>query len=210
VAAQVGFTLGDTTGTHQLGLPNGLDVVPGATPINLYSVPNTLTYQSTSPLIIVTYAEVEFLKAEAEERGWVTGTPAVDYALGQAAAIQQMSLYNAAFTPTAGEVLAYQTANPYPSGGTLDQKLNQIYTEMWILMATTYNGMEGWTDWRRTGYPALTPVNYAGNATGGTIPRRLIYPIEQITLDAAGYKQATTHMGGDLFTTKMWWDGGNK
>jgi len=35
---------------------------------------------------IVTYAEVEFLKAEAEERGWVTGTPAVDYALGQAAA----------------------------------------------------------------------------------------------------------------------------
>jgi hypothetical protein len=70
--------------------------------------------------------------------------------------------------------------------------------------------MEGWADWRRTGYPALTPVNYAGNATGGTIPRRLIYPLEEITLNAAAYKAAVAHMGGDLFTTKMWWDGGTK
>ena len=70
--------------------------------------------------------------------------------------------------------------------------------------------MEGWADWRRTGYPILTPVNYTGNSTGGTIPRRLIYPLEQVTLDAAAYKAAVSHMGGDLFTTKVWWDGGNK
>lgn len=213
IASQVGFTLGDTAGADQIGLPNGLDVVPGALTINNYSVPNTLTYASTAPLMIVTYAEVEFLKAEAEERGWVSGTPATDYALGQAAAIQQMASYNAAFTPTAGEIAAYQAQNPYPAGalGTnMAAKMNQIYTEMWILMAETYNGMEGWSDWRRTGYPALTPVNYAGNATGGTIPRRLIYPPEEITLDAQGYSTAVKHMGGDLFTTKIWWDGGNK
>jgi len=208
-ASQVGLTMGDTVGAHQLGLPNGLDVVPGAITINNYSVPNTLTYQSTSPLIIVTYAEVEFLLAEAEERGWVSGTAATEYANGQAAAIQQMASYNAAFTASPATIAAYQAANPYPAT-TLAAKMNQIYTEMWILTGTTYNGMEGWADWRRTGFPVLTPVNYAGNATGGTIPRRLIYPLEQVTLDAAAYKAAVAHMGGDLFTTKMWWDGGNK
>ncbi len=209
VASQVGFTLGDTIGAHQLGLPNGLDVVPGAITINNYSVPNTLTYSSTSPLMIVTYAEVEFLKAEAEERGWSPGTAATEYANGQAAALEQMASYNASFMPSPATIAAYQAHNPYPST-TLADKMNQIYTEMWILTACTYNGMEGWADWRRTGYPALTPVNYAGNATGGTIPRRLIYPLEEITLNAAAYKAAVAHMGGDLFTTKMWWDGGTK
>ncbi len=206
----VGVGLGDTASADQIGLPNGLDVVPpSGPPIANYSVMNLLTYTSTVPLMIITYAEVEFLKAEAEERGWATGTPAVEYANGQAAALQQMASYSSSFMPSAGAVTAYQAANPYPAT-TLGDKMNQIHTEMWILTACTYNGMEGWADWRRTGYPVLTPVNYTGNATGGSIPRRLIYPLEQITLDAANYTAASTHMGGDLFTTKVWWDGGTK
>ena len=204
-----GVGLGDTTSAHQLGLPNGLDQVPGALPIAAYSVPNILTYASNAPLMVITYAEVEFLKAEAIERGWATGSAATEYANGQAAALQQMSAYNPAFAASPGSIAAYQAANPYPTTN-LSDKMNQIYTEMWILTACTYNGMEGWADWRRTGYPILTPVNYTGNSTGGTIPRRLIYPLEQVTLDAAAYKAAVSHMGGDLFTTKVWWDGGNK
>jgi hypothetical protein len=201
-------TVGDTAAADQLGLPNGLDNAPGSTKIGIYSTMNPLTFQSTAPDIMITYAEVEFLKAEAEARGYVLGTPGTEFALGQAAALQQMVSYNAGFAFSGATVAAYQAANPFPTTGVLTDEVNAIQTEAWLLWADTYNGYEAWASWRRTGYPALTPVNYPGNATNGTIPRRLIYPPEQKTLDAANYQTAATRIGGDLFTSKVWWDGG--
>ncbi len=206
-AGSTNVLMGDSTGAHQIGLPNGLDNAPGGTNIASYSVMNPLTFESTAPDIMITYAEVEFLKAEAEARGWATGSPATEYALGQAAALNQMVSYNAGFAFSPAQITAYQTANPYPAGG-LAAGLNAIQTEAWLLWADTYNGYEAWSSWRRTGYPALTPVNYPGNQSNGTIPRRLIYPAEEATLDAANYQAAVTRMGGDLFTTQVWWDGG--
>ncbi len=206
VGVGTGTSLGDTVAAHQVGLPNGLDQAPAGTSVADYSVMNILTYQSNSPLIILTYAEVEFLTAEAIERGWATGSATSAYQNGQQAALQQMASFNASFMPTAASVSAYQTTNPYPASGTLDQKMNQIETEKWLLFADTYNGYESFADWRRTGFPVLTPINYTGNATNGTVPRRLIYPTEQITLSAAEYQQALTNQGPDLLTTRMWWD----
>lgn len=206
VGVGTGTSLGDTTQAAQKGLPNGLDNAPVGTTIGQYSVMNILTYQDNSPDIILSYAEVEFLKAEAIERGWYTGSAIAEYKLGQEAALKQMASYNASFAPTPAAVTAYQTTNPYPTAGSMDQKMNQIQTELWLLFADTYNGYEAWADWRRTGFPVLTPVVYPGNASGGAIPRRLIYPTEQITLDPKGYNQAKTNQGPDLFTTHMWWD----
>jgi hypothetical protein len=105
-------------------------------------------------------------------------------------------------------VSAYQATNPYPTTGGLDSAISAIQTECWLLWADTYNGYEAYASWRRTGYPVLTPVNYPGNASNGTIPRRLIYPAEESGLDAANYQAAVSRMGGDLFTVKVWWDGG--
>lgn len=203
VAIGTATTAGDTTSAHQKGLPNGLDIAPD--PIASYSVPNILTYRDYNPLMILTYAEVEFLKAEAIERGYYTGSATVEFKAGQAAALQQMSSYDVSFTPTPGSIAAYQLKNPYPAGS-LSQNVNQIQTELYVLLGCTYNGYEAWADWRRTGYPVLTPVNYTGNATGGTIPRRLVYPTEQITLDPAGYNAAISDQGPDLLTTRVWWD----
>ena len=201
-----GTSIGDTVAAHQVGLPNGLDNAPAGTSVDQYSVMNIFTYQDNTPLILLTYAEVEFLTAEAIERGWTTGSATAAYQNGQEAALQQMASYNSSFMPTSASVTAYQTANPYPASGTMDQKMNQIGTEKWLLFADTYNGYEAWADWRRTGFPVLTPINYTGNPTNGTIPRRLIYPTEQITLSAAEYQQALTNQGPDLLTTRVWWD----
>jgi hypothetical protein len=64
---------------------------------------------------------------------------------------------------------------------------------------------EAWSDWRRTGYPVLTPSNYPGNATGGTIPVRLVIP----SAEASGNPNyAATATMPDKMTTKVWWDGG--
>jgi len=200
--------MGDTAVVLQRGLPNGLDNAPDNLNIDTFSTMNPLTFESTAPYIVISYAEVEFLKAEAEARGWVTGSPATEFALGQAAALGQMVSYNKGYTFTDAQVAAYQAANPYPLAGGLDSAMDAIQTECWLLWADTYNGYEAYASWRRTGYPILVPVNYPGNASNGTIPRRLIYPAEEATLDAAAYQAAVSRMGGDLFTTQVWWDGG--
>jgi hypothetical protein len=199
---------GDATAANQKGLPSGLDIakltaLTGETDVSKYSRPNPILYSAVDPYILLPYAEVEFLKAEAIERGWYAGTAATEYAAGQAAAITQL-IVNKGATSLAGSVAAYQAANPYPAT-TLSDKLTQIHTEMFILNASTLNGFEGWANWRRTGVPALTPTNYPGNATGGAIMRRLIYPVAEQGQNV-NYKAAVATQGADLFTTRMWWD----
>lgn len=200
---------GDATPANQKGLPNGLDAatlqaLTGETSSDAYSRPSKILYSEKNPYILMPYAEVEFLKAEAIERGWATGSASASYAAGQAAAISQLGVNIGAPAIAGSAITAYQTANPYP-GTNLTDKLTQIHTEMFILNASTLNGFEGWANYRRTGLPVLTPTNYPGNATNGTIMRRLIYPVNEKGLNV-NYDAAVSAQGPDLFTTRMWWD----
>ncbi len=200
---------GDTTAANQKGLPSGLDAgllmaLTGESGADAYSRPNPILWDLKDPYILLTYAEVEFMKAEAIERGWFPGSAATEYAAGQAAAISQLGVDVGAPVISAGAIAAYQAANPYP-GTTLADNLTQIHTEIFILEASTLNGFEGWANYRRTGLPVLTPTNYPGNATNGTIMRRLIYPVSEQGVNA-NYKTAVAAQGPDLFTTHMWWD----
>jgi hypothetical protein len=66
---------------------------------------------------------------------------------------------------------------------------------------------ECFANWRRSGYPALTPVDYPGNVTGGTIPRRFTYPQSEASANAANYSDAVSRLsGGDKMTSRIWWD----
>jgi Starch-binding associating with outer membrane len=200
---------GNTNPANQKGLPNGLDV-PGLTALtgeidaDNYSRPSPILYSGKNPYILLPYAEVEFLKAEAIERGWYTGSAATEFAAGQAAAISQLGVNTNAPVISATAINDYKTANPYPAT-TLNAKLLAIHSEMFILNASTLNGFEGWANYRRTGLPVLTPTNFSGNATGGTIMRRLIYPVSEQGVNV-NYKAAVAAQGPDLFTTRMWWD----
>lgn len=202
---------GDMTPSKQKGLPNGYDNTTGTAfslasvgDANLknYSRPSPLMINAEDPTIYVTYAETRFLLAEAIERGWATGSAKDEYAKGQAAALSQLVLYDAtaAITNTAD----YVAANPYPTG-TLDEKMAQIHNEMFVLTATTMNFYEGWANWRRTGLPKLTPVNYPGNSSGGQIPRRLRYPPTEAAVNP-NYNAANDRQGGDSFNSRVWWD----
>ncbi len=200
---------GDATAVNQKGLPSGLDagtllVLTGETGPDNYSRPNPILYYAKNPYILLPYAEVEFLKAEAIERGWYTGTASAEYALGQSAAISQLAVNQNAPAISSSAILAYQLSNPYPTSS-MDNKMLQIQTEKYILNASTLNGFEGWANYRRTGLPVLTPTNYPGNATNGTIMRRLIFPVSEQGQNV-NYKAAIAIMGEDKFTTRMWWD----
>lgn len=89
------------------------------------------------------------------------------------------------------------------AAGSMPQQMEQIHTQYWA--ACFMNSYEAYANWRRTGYPILTPTNYPGNETGGIIPRRLRYPQSEASVNAIQYNAAVQSQP-DLFTTRIWWD----
>jgi hypothetical protein len=215
---------GDNTASIQRGLPNGYDQTGGTLDIRKrsdypgptgptgdqailgnYSRPRLAVYiQRAAPNFLLTYAETELLLAEAATRGWSVGAnAATHYANGVRGAMLSLSQMNSAATISQGTIDAYVLANPLGATAPL-QQINEQY---WLETCTTFNFIEGWFNWRRSGFPVLTPVNYPGNVTGGTIPRRLIYPNTEVSNNPAGYAAGVASLtGGDLLTSRVWWD----
>ncbi|HEX9828444.1 MAG TPA: SusD/RagB family nutrient-binding outer membrane lipoprotein [Flavobacteriaceae bacterium] len=191
----------------QKGLPNGMDGTSlqsysGGADLSTYSEPNSNYLQGEdAPMFWQTYAEVEFMLAEAAERwGLAGGDPEPHYNAGVTAAMKYLAMYAPGATITDTEISVYLAAHPFDAGNALEQ----INTQYWI--ATFLDEYEAYANWRRTGYPVLTPVNYPGNESNGTIPRRLIYPTNEVVLNAENYNAAISSQGPDKFTTRMWWD----
>ena len=66
---------------------------------------------------------------------------------------------------------------------------------------------ESFANWRRSNYPTLTPVNYPGNVTNGTIPRRFTYPQGEASTNSTNYNSAVSDLSnGDKMTSRVWWD----
>ena len=86
----------------------------------------------------------------------------------------------------------------------IEEQMETIHTQFWVSVFP--DEIEVYSNWRRTGYPELTPVNVTGNLTGGTIPRRLTYPPSEISVNTENYEAAVSQQGLDLFTTRVWWD----
>lgn len=200
----------DTDPANQKGCPNGLDATtldaltgkPGSNLMNEFSTINLKLIDDDENYVFMNYSEVEFLLAEAAERKIGGASDAAGhFAKGVKAALQQYWHYDASFTVSDAVAQTYVDANPY-KGGTAG--LEQIGTQMWA--SKFFNWWDAWSDWRRTGFPKLTPVNYQGNLTGGTIPRKLRVPAGELASNQANFQA-----GGSLpneYTTKVWWDGG--
>ena len=193
----------DTLFSHQKGMANGLT----SQPVNFqsYSEPNPATIlQYTAPVMVLTNAETNFLLAEATLRGWANGGSATSYYnAGVTAAMHQWALFGSAGVISSAKINAYLAAHPF-APGTFDQQMQQLHTQFWASMI--YNEYESFSNWRRTGYPVLTPVNYQGNNSNGTIPRRLMYPLSEASVNTANYNAANARQGPDLLTTRVWWD----
>jgi hypothetical protein len=208
------FATGSTDPGDQLGLPPGfvqggtnpaIDVTQTADYPALgmqgYSRLNDNILSYTAPNLVLTYAESEFLLADAAKRWGIGGSAEDHYKNGVIAAITQLSAYGDASTIDEGDAEDYYNNHPYDDA----LGLSQINTQFWL--ATVMNEYEAWCNWRRTGYPALTPTKYPGNVTGGTIPRRLAYPPSEKITNEANYNDAVSRLqGGDLLTSRMWWD----
>lgn len=147
----------------------------------------------TNPASLLDYAEVSFYLADAAERS-ISGTPAL-----------AAGFYNNGITASFNDwgatgVTAY-LANPdvnyLTAPGTWKVKIGN---QLWLAM---YNrGYEAWTAWRTYDMPGfnLPAVSEL------PVPTRYTYPISEQNLNKTNYTAASTAIGGDKQTTKVFWD----
>ena len=192
------------------GAPNGVDAptaqpyivsasrvgtafFPGATSYTTYGGPGaTLASQ------LLTYAEVQFIKAEAAERGMgglTAGQAAAFYNQAITASMQQWGVTDAAAIAAylARPEVAYQ-------GGLAG--LRQIATQKWI--ALFGDGGNAWFEWRRTCQPPT--IAPGPNAVVDYVPRRFYYSQTEVSVNGSNVDAAVADQGTDNFGTTVWWD----
>lgn len=194
----------DTGDDEYVGIPNGMNDVDALT-FNggpefqsrigtlFYERANTPEGLNVAKGVIMAYAELQFILAEAREKGLITtGTAATYYTNGITASF---NFYGLTPGPT------YFTHAEVAYSGTTEDRLNKIGTQKWISLF--FQGMEAWFDWRRTGYPTL-PL--AMSPQTDRIPVRFIYPISEQSLNSENRAAAVARLGEDNITTPVWWD----
>ena len=166
--------------------------------INIFGGSGTIVYDA--PFFFQTYAEVEFMLAEAAELWSLAGGDVeAHYNAGVTAAMDYLSMYGGDPITTT-QINDYLTANPFVAADAL-KMINEQY---WA--ATFGNGLETYSNWKRSGHPVLVPFDIATTLTGGEIPRRFVYPGSEKLNNPDNVEAAITQQGGDDLLTRMWWD----
>jgi len=159
----------------------------------------------TAPDFWMTYSEVSLLLAEAAQRGWIAGGDAAAkqyYEDGIKADIKRYALYPKSSTVSDADIATF-LASPGVAYNASDA-LKLINTQLWI--AYIRNGTQAWANFRRSGFPALSPNKFNNLLNGGFI-RRLSYPDYELAQNRTNYQSAVTAIGGtDNLTTRVFWD----
>ena len=192
----------------------------------LYSALSKIYVNVRTKPILMTAAEVWFLRAEAALRGWTTEDPGICYEQGIRCSFSQWQVpdvetylqsdcraadFEDAFTP-GNNIKARCLVTPrWDDAASDEMKLERIITQKWL--AVFPEGCEAWAEQRRTGYPRLFPVRY-NNSRNGCVDtekmiRRLNYPSSILDNDNGQYEMLVDALGGpDHAGTPLWWDTG--
>lgn len=128
----------------------------------------SITWAGDAPTRLLTFAEYNFIRAEAALTLNAPGDAQTFFAAGIRASMSEAGIATSA-------IEEYLTREGTLTG-TEEEQLEQIINEKYI--ANFGVVMENWTDWRRTGYPDLTPVP-SNIAVYDEIPRTIVYPLSE-------------------------------
>lgn len=144
----------------------------------------------SSPVAFITYPEVKFIEAEAK---FATSDLA-----GAATAYNQAVTASLVYFGVTADSTFLATYVAETSGSiTLDKIMTQKYVALFS------QGYEQFTDWRRTGIPALT---LAAQPQTTEIPRRFPYPNSERLYNLANMTAAAGNQGGASLINRVWWD----
>ena len=182
------------------------------------------------PLVWMNAAEVAFLKAEAKAVfgfNMGAGTAEEFYNEGIKLSFEQFGLSGYAEYAEDNENKPATYADPaglnsyagvlsaitvkWNDAAPAAEKQERIMIQKWI--ANFNNGIEAWSDHRRTGYPKFFPATDAGNKSGGSVSnefgaRRMVYPLAEYSNNGENVNAAVASYlsGPDKMGTRLWWD----
>lgn len=161
-------------------------------PFSDYTQIGPLFHEETLPGLLLSYSESQFIMAEAIERGLVSGDAEMYYNEGVTASIIH-------YGGTQAEADAYlaQSTVSYGSGSWAERIGVQKYLALYMT-----NGWESWCSWRMLDWPKMN----VAVESGLPVPRRYIYPNDEPNINGDNYDAASSAMGGDLLTSRVFWD----
>jgi SusD/RagB-like outer membrane lipoprotein len=155
--------------------------------------------ENESPLPLISYTEVKFIEAEA-------------YLL-KGDDVNASNALNEAITANMDYLGINPVAyNPYVSNNsdltvfaTAEEKMEKLMEEKYVALYAQAEP-EIWADYRKTGYPQLTPAAGGDNAfnPGGEIPRRWQYTLDEKNQNPENVRIASERQGGALMNNYLW------
>lgn len=175
-------------GVYQ-GHPNGLPDAIATTFLATSSTIGSYFTKATAPEVIMTFAELNFILAEAAIDGDIAGDADAYFKTAVNASFTQYAL-----TPTADFLAKLGTATKA-----------KIMEQKWV--ALFGQGIEAWTEWRRTGLPVFpAPDPRAVLNNDGVLPTRFTYSTNEYSLNKTSVEAGVALLGGkDDMKTKLWW-----
>ncbi|MCH5331474.1 MAG: SusD/RagB family nutrient-binding outer membrane lipoprotein [Alistipes sp.] len=196
-----------------------------------YATASGLIYEgltNTTPMPVMFAAEAYFLRAEGALKGWnMDGTAQGLYEEGIRNSMQEWGVTN---ETTISNYISNTTNRPashtdlfntshnhtapstipigWSGASTQEQHLEQIITQKWIANLTI--SLEGWCDFRRTGYPKIfEPVNNLSQwgCTNERQVRRLRFPLNEYNTNRENVEAAIQMLSSatDSENTDLWW-----
>lgn len=101
------------------------------------------------------------------------------------------------------EIVAFKTTPMYTLSGSDEEQLEKIVNQK--IVALYPDELQGWGEYRRTGYPKI-PIGPDQSALHGTVPRREPWPTTEETSNIVSFQEALARYKADSRLTKMWWD----
>ena len=155
--------------------------------------------QFDAPLPLISLTELKFIEAEALLR---LGEIEAAELVFQNAVIAHFEQMNIPSSEYGGFLNTYIHFNGLPN---FEKKLEHLIQQKHLALYAQ-NPIEAWVDFRRTGFPNLSPppgVNPSLNPSM-VIPKRYLYPISERNSNEANLNEAIQRQGGHLLDVNIW------
>lgn len=182
-----------------------------------YSDVNTryINLVDAEPVKMFSYADQQFVLAEATVRGWITGTPAQQY---YAEGIMSAMHFVADYTPGEAEfthnmqlddayIQNYPASAAVVLSGSVEHQVSQIITQKYIANFLHGSNYTAWYEHRRTGYPAFKLNSFTNlNLPSTQFPLRWLYPSNELSYNTENLNEALARQynGNDNVNEVMW------
>lgn len=182
-----------------VGVPSGY--APGTAPEKrsyFYSTTGAATLMN-EPLggMILNFAEVQFMLAEAAVKGYISGDAETYFKDGVKNSI---TLWLPNWTMPVEQYLE-EADMQWDESADLETKMEKIH--LFKYYALFMCDLQQWFEYRRTGHPVLPKG--PGLRNNGVMPARMTYPVYVQSTNPTNYRKAVEAQGPDVISTNVWW-----